>query len=442
MEALRRKPLRRPPNRPKHCRSRSRCQSLNQHKPIIDQTLVTPPVAPAAPASASGPVIAILGAISLSHGLNDTIQSLFPALYPFLKDSYALTYTQIGLITLVFQGTASLLQPAVGVYADRRPQPFSLAIGMGFSLAGLLLLSVAGSYALLLFSAALVGMGSAVFHPESSRVARMAAGGRYGFAQSFFQVGGNIGSAIGPLAAALIVIPHGQGAVAWFSLVALLAIIILSRVGFWYRSQISEKRAARRAADWAHGLSSARVRLSIAVLVTLTFSKFLYMACLGSYYTFFLIHKFGVSVQGAQVHLFVFLAAVAAGTFAGGPLGDRFGRKLVIWVSILGVLPFALMLPYASLFWTGVLTVIIGMVMASAFSTIVVFAQELMPGRVGMIAGIFFGIAFGMGGLGAAALGWLADRTSIEFVFRICSFLPAIGLLTVFLPNLKRFRTG
>jgi MFS transporter, FSR family, fosmidomycin resistance protein len=404
---------------------------LNQHKPVADEIVGGRP-------AAGGPVIAILTAISFSHLLNDTIQSLFPALYPLLKDSFALSYTQIGLITLVFQGTASLLQPAIGLYADRRPKPFSLAVGMGFTLAGLVLLSLASSFAALLAAAALVGIGSAVFHPESSRVARMAAGGRYGFAQSFFQVGGNIGSAIGPLAAAFIVLPRGQGAVAWFSLVALAAILILSRVGFWYRSQVARRSRAVQAAPKGHGLSSARVRLSLAVLVTLTFSKFLYMACLTSYFTFFLIHKFGVSVQGAQIHLFVFLAAIAAGTFFGGPLGDRFGRKLVIWFSILGVLPFTLILPYANLFWTGVLTVAIGMVMASAFATIVVFAQELMPGRVGMIAGIFFGVAFGMGGLGAAALGWLADMTSIEFVFRVCSFLPAIGLLTVFLPNLKQ----
>jgi len=407
---------------------------LNQHKPVADGIVGEKP-------AASGPVIAILMAISFSHLLNDTIQSLFPALYPLLKDSFALSYTQIGLITLVFQGTASLLQPAIGLYADRRPKPFSLAVGMGFTLAGLLLLSLAGSFAALLAAAALVGIGSAVFHPESSRVARMAAGGRYGFAQSFFQVGGNIGSAIGPLAAAFIVLPRGQGAVAWFSLVALAAILILSRVGFWYRDHLAGRSRAGPAAQKGHGLSSARVRLSLAVLVTLTFSKFLYMACLTSYFTFFLIHKFGVSVQGAQIHLFVFLAAIAAGTFFGGPLGDRFGRKLVIWFSILGVLPFTLMLPYANLFWTGVLTVAIGMVMASAFATIVVFGQELMPGRVGTVAGIFFGVAFGMGGLGAAALGWLADMTSIEFVFRVCSFLPAIGLLTVFLPNLKQRRT-
>lgn len=384
-----------------------------------------------------GAVTAILLAISFSHLLNDTIQSLFPAIYPLLKTSFQLSYTQIGLITLVFQMTASLLQPVVGFYTDRRPQPYSLAVGMGFSLAGLVLLSLASSFAELLLSAALVGLGSSVFHPESSRVARMASGGRHGLAQSVFQVGGNIGSAIGPLAAAFVVLPGGQGSIAWFSLVALLAIAVLSGVGSWYRRQTSG-RVRKPRQDEHHGLPSRRVKIALAVLIVLTFSKFFYMACLTSYYTFFLIHKFGVSVQGSQIYLFIFLAAVAAGTFFGGPVGDRFGRKLVIWVSILGVLPFTLALPYADLFWTGVLTAIIGALMASAFSTIVVFAQELMPGHVGTVAGLFFGLAFGMSGIGAAVLGQLADATSIEFVFRICSFIPIIGVLTVFLPNLQR----
>ena len=389
--------------------------------------------------SQTGTVTSILLAISFSHLLNDTIQSLFPALYPLLKDSFQLSYTQIGLITLVFQMTASLLQPAVGLYTDRNPKPFSLAVGMGFSLVGLLLLAVAPSFAFLLLAAALVGMGSAVFHPESSRVARMASGGRYGLAQSVFQVGGNIGSAIGPLLAAFIVIPLGQPSVAWFSLVALLAIVVLSNVGSWYKRHQAEKvRSGKKAIEEHHGLSSRRVTLSIAILLILTFSKFFYTASLTSYYTFFLIHKFGVSVQSSQIYLFVFLAATALGTFFGGPLGDRFGRRVVIWFSILGVLPFALALPYANLFWTGVLTVFIGMVLASAFSTIVVFAQELVPGKVGMISGIFFGMAFGMGGIGAGVLGILADATSIDFVFKVCSFLPMIGLLTAFLPNLQR----
>jgi FSR family fosmidomycin resistance protein-like MFS transporter len=399
---------------------------LNQHSTVEEKVAVT------------GTVTAILLALSFSHMLNDTIQSLLPALYPFLKDGFHLSYTQIGLITLTFQLTASLLQPVVGLYTDRRPKPYSLAVGMGFSLSGLVLLSLASSFAEILLAAALIGLGSAVFHPESSRVARMASGGRYGLAQSTFQVGGNIGSALGPLAAAFIVIPGGQGSIAWFSLIALLAIVVLSNVGRWYARQIAHHlRSGAAKAAALHGLSSRRVKLSIAVLLALVFSKYFYLACLTSYYTFFLIHKFGVSVQASQLYLFIFLAAVAAGTFFGGPIGDRFGRKLVIWVSILGMLPFTLVLPYTNLFWTGVLSVLIGMIMASAFSTIVVFAQELVPGRVGMISGIFFGVAFGMGGIGAAVLGKLADATSIDFVFRFCSFLPAIGLLTIFLPDVR-----
>jgi MFS transporter, FSR family, fosmidomycin resistance protein len=407
---------------------------LNTHASLTTEPAAAPPVV--------RPAMAVLGSISLAHCLNDTIQSLFPALYPLLEESFALSYTQIGLITLVFQGTASLLQPPIGLSADRRPKPFSLAAGMGFTAAGLLCLALAPTYALLLAAAALVGIGSAMFHPEASRVARLAAGGRFGFAQSFFQVGGNIGSAVGPLAAAFIVIPNGQGAVGWFILVALTAMAILARVGVWYRAQIISGPKGKSGAALAHGIPRGRVRLAFAVLVLLTFSKFLYMACIGSYFTFFLIDKFGVSVQAAQMHLFLFLAAVAAGTFFGGPLGDRFGRKLVIWVSILGVLPFTLLLPYADLMWTGVLSVIIGLIIACAFATIVVFAQELMPGRVGMVAGIFFGLAFGMGGVGAAALGVLADFTSIEFVFRACAFLPAIGLLTILLPDIRRPTTA
>jgi FSR family fosmidomycin resistance protein-like MFS transporter len=342
------------------------------------------------------------------------------------------------MITLTFQLTASLLQPVVGLYTDIRPKPYSLAIGMGFSLIGLVLLSVASSFPELLLSAALVGVGSSVFHPESSRVARMASGGRYGLAQSVFQVGGNVGSAIGPLLAAFIVIPGGQGSIAWFSLIALLAIAVLWSVGTWYKRHALARSKAKGGRDDSHDLPPKTVVVSMGVLLILTFSKFFYMASLTSYYTFFLIQKFGVSVQASQIYLFVFLAATAAGTFFGGPLSDRFGRKLVIWISILGVLPFSLALPYANLFWTGALTIVIGMTMASAFSTIVVFAQELVPGRVGMIAGIFFGVAFGMGGIGAAVLGLLADATSIEFVFRLCSFLPMIGLLTIFLPTLPR----
>ena len=405
---------------------------MNKHSAIDEKSA-------AATAAATGTVTTILLAISFSHMLNDTIQSLMPALYPFLKDSFRLSYTQIGLITLTFQMTASLLQPVVGVLTDRRPKPYSLAVGMGFSLAGLVLLALASTFLEILLAAALVGLGSAVFHPESSRIARMASGGRYGLAQSTFQVGGNIGSALGPLAAAFVVIPGGQGSIAWFSLVALLAILVLSGVGRWYASQIAVHLAAGRAKIASlHGLSTRRIQASIAILLILVFSKFFYLSCLTSYYTFFVIHKFGVSIQASQLHLFVFLAAVAAGTFFGGPLGDRFGRKLVIWFSILGALPFALMLPYANLFWTGVLAVVIGVIMATAFSTIVVFAQELVPGRVGLISGIFFGVAFGIGGISAAMLGWLADATSIDFVFKFCSFIPAIGLLTVFLPDLRR----
>jgi FSR family fosmidomycin resistance protein-like MFS transporter len=389
----------------------------------------------------NGTVATILIAISVSHLLNDTIQSVIPAIYPLLKDSLALTYTQVGLITLTFQMTASLLQPIVGFYTDKRPKPFSLPVGMGFTLIGLLLLSWASSFLEVLLAAALVGMGSAVFHPESSRVARMASGGRYGLAQSVFQVGGNVGSAIGPLLAAFIVLPGGQSSIAWFSLVALMAIVVLANVGAWYkRTAAAEGPRARSAGSDAHALPAPTVRLALGVLLMLTFSKFFYLACLTSYFTFFLIEKFGVSVQSAQVHLFIFLAAIAAGAMIGGPLGDRIGRKYVIWFSILGMLPFSLLLPDANLFWTGVLTVMIGMVMASAFPSIVVFAQELLPGRVGMVSGIFFGVAFGMGGIGAAALGALADFTSVEFVFRLCSFLPLIGLLTVFLPRMERRR--
>jgi FSR family fosmidomycin resistance protein-like MFS transporter len=387
----------------------------------------------------NGAVGTILIAISVSHLLNDTIQSVIPAIYPLLKDSLALTYTQVGLITLTFQMTASLLQPVVGLYTDKRPKPFSLPVGMGFTLIGLLLLSWASSFPEVLLAAALVGIGSAVFHPESSRVARMASGGRYGLAQSVFQVGGNVGSAIGPLLAAFIVLPGGQSSIAWFSLVALAAIVVLANVGAWYKRTAAAEgpRTGKRGIE-GHALPARTVRVALAVLLMLTFSKFFYLACLTSYFTFFLIEKFGVSVQSAQVHLFIFLAAIAVGALIGGPLGDRIGRKYVIWFSILGMLPFSLLLPDANLFWTGVLTVTIGMVMASAFPSIVVFAQELMPGRVGMVSGIFFGVAFGMGGIGAAALGALADLTSVDFVFRICSFLPLIGLLTVFLPKMER----
>lgn len=395
----------------------------------------------------------ILGAISFCHLLNDMMQSLLPALYPMLKSAFGLDFVQVGLITLTYQLTASLLQPVVGLVTDRRPLPYSLATGMGFTLAGLLLLATARSFGFLLLAAAMVGMGSSVFHPESSRVARMASGGRHGLAQSVFQVGGNAGSALGPLVAAFVVIPLGQGSVGWFSLVALLGIMILWRVGRWYAQYgvariaggagVGSGAGARGGAGAASGaegdggLPRRRVVLAIIVLLVLIFSKYFYLASLTSYYTFYLISKFGVSVQTSQVYLFVLLGAVAAGTVIGGPVGDRVGRKPVIWASILGVLPFSLLLPHANLLWTAVLTVIIGVILASAFSAILVYAQELMPGRVGMISGLFFGFAFGMGGIGAAVLGWLADQTSIYFVYRVCAFLPALGLLTVFLPDLE-----
>ena len=385
-------------------------------------------------------VFAILLATAFSHGLNDTMQSLLPAIYPVLKANFALTFSQIGLITLVFQATASLLQPVVGHATDRRPQPYSLPIGMGFTLAGLVLLSVANGFLLILAAAALVGIGSSIFHPEASRVARMASGGRHGLAQSVFQVGGNFGQSIGPLLAAFIVVPLGQSSIAWFSLIALLGIVILWRVSVWYKAERAaialrpKKAAVRHFPD----LSRRKVVIALVILAVLVFSKHFYIASIGSYFTFYLIDRFGVSVQTAQIHLFLFLFASAAGTFIGGPVGDRFGRKYVIWVSILGVLPFTLLLPYADLFWTTVLSVIIGLVLSSAFSAIVVFAQELVPGRVGMISGLFFGLAFGIGGIGAAVLGVLADWTSIEFVYKVCSFLPAIGLITYFLPTMRR----
>ncbi len=396
------------------------------------------------PAADAGTTFTILVALSICHMLNDLNQSLVPAIYPILKDSYHLDFGQIGLITLAFQLTASMLQPVVGMVTDRHPQPFSLPIAMGCSLIGLVLLSVASSYGMILLAAALVGVGSSVFHPESSRVARMASGGRYGFAQSLFQVGGSTGSAIGPLLAAFIVVPHGQGSIAWFSAAALLAMVLLTNVGFWYnRHPAMAARRGRRAAAAPIArspLPRSTVIAGFGILLILLFSKNVYTSSLSSYYTFYLIQKFHVSVQSAQLHLFVFLGAVAAGTFAGGPIGDRFGRKPVIWFSILGAFPFALMLPYASLFWTGILSVLIGLILASAFTAILVYAQELLPGRVGMVAGMVFGFSFGLGGLGAAALGRVADVTGIEAVYRVCSFLPLIGLLTAFLPNIEQKR--
>jgi len=363
------------------------------------------------------------------------MQSVVPAVYPILKTSYHLDFSQIGMITASLQITASLLQPLVGMYTDKHPKPYSLAIGMGFTLTGLLLLSSAPSFVAILVAVALVGVGSAVFHPESSRIARLASGGQHGLAQSLFQVGGNAGSATGPLLAAFIVLPHGQHTIAWFASAALIAMMILTQVGTWYKNHQPAKKQQKSSAHAT--LSSRTVTIAMTVLIALIFSKYIYLASLTSYYTFYLIHKFGISVQSAQIHLFLFLGAVAAGTFAGGPIGDRIGRKYVIWASILGVLPFTLALPYANLFWTAILTIIIGLVLASAFSAILVYAQELVPGRVGAISGLFFGLAFGVAGIGAAMLGRLADATSIAFVYQLCAFLPAIGLLTAFLPNLE-----
>ncbi len=398
---------------------------------------MTAPTRAAEFTGAEATAMATLVAISVSHFLNDMIQSLIPAIYPVLKDSFALDFTQIGLITLAFNITASLLQPLVGLYTDRRPLPFSLTIGMGITLSGLLVLASADVYALLVLGAAMVGLGSAVFHPESSRVARLASGGRYGFAQSLFQVGGNIGSALGPLLAALIVVPFGQGSIAWFSAIALVGMSLLFSVGRWYRRRLPlPPPPARRAVVGGVELGAREVGTALAVLAVLIFSKFLYVSSLTTFYTFYVMERFGVSVQGAQLLLFVFLVASAAGTFIGGPVGDRFGRKVVIWGSILGALPFTLMLPYANLFWTVVLTSIIGVVISSAFSAIVVMGHALLPSRIGMVSGLFFGFAFGMSGIGAAALGILADHTSIEFVFKVCAFLPALGLVTVFLPNI------
>ena len=377
----------------------------------------------------------MLAAISFCHFLNDTLQSIIPAIYPILKTSYNLDFGQIGLISLTFYLTASLLQPLVGLFTDSRPTPYSLPVGMGFTLAGLLLIAEAPTFPILLLAVALIGMGSSVFHPEASRVARMASGGQHGLAQSFFQVGGNIGSAMGPLLAAFIILPAGQRSIVWFAAVAFAGILILARIGAWYKRHPSAVRKPKSASA-----SSRKVGLTIAILIALIFSKYVYMASLTSYYTFYLIETFHVSVQGAQLYLFIFLGAAAAGTFIGGPVGDRIGRKYVIWGSILGVLPFTLALPYANLFWTAVLSVIIGLVLASAFSAILVYAQELVPGRIGVISGTFFGLAFGIAGIGAAALGQLADSTSIGYVYKLCSFLPAIGLLTAFLPDLRKAR--
>jgi FSR family fosmidomycin resistance protein-like MFS transporter len=412
---------------------------LNKSVIVSEEALaapvLVPELAPAAPVNAAGPAYIVLAGISFSHFLNDTMQSLIASVYPILKDNYALDFAQIGMITLAFQFTASLLQPVVGHFTDKKAQPFSLAIGMGFTFFGLLLLGVAHHYGIILIAAALVGLGSAVFHPESARIARLASGGRYGFAQSVFQLGGSFGTSMGPVLAALIVVPFGQPSIAWFSLIAFVAIVTLWRIGVWYKPQIAGKKAAVIEFHPDHP-DSRRVRIALAVLVALLFSKQLYVSSLSSYYIFYLIDKFGVSTQGAQLYLFIFLAANAVGAFFGGPLGDRFGRKYVIWFSILGALPFTLALPYAGLAGSAVLTVFIGLIISSATTSIIVFAQELMPHRFGMISGVFIGVAFGVGGLGAAVLGKLADHTSIGFVYHLCAFLPAIGLLAVFLPKM------
>jgi MFS transporter, FSR family, fosmidomycin resistance protein len=406
----------------------------------------------AADATVRKTVFAVLIAISFSHLLNDTMQSLIPSIYPLLKKSLHLDFSQLGIVTFCFQLTASLLQPFVGLYTDRKPQPFSLAAGMCFSGTGLALLSKAGSFPMVLVAVALVGVGSSIFHPEASRLAYLASGGRRGLAQSIFQLGGNAGAALGPLLAAQIIAPYGQSRIIWFCLIALLAMFILIRTGAWYRDNLGRRKArqsstARSAANGQTDITQAadstvsrpRVIAALLILLVLIFSKYFYMASMSSYYTFFLMDKFHVSVQTSQMMLFLFLFAVAAGTMIGGPVGDRIGRKYVIWASILGVAPFTLLMPYAAgLFWTGVLSVLIGLILSSAFSAILVYAQELVPGKVGLIAGLFFGLAFGMGGIGAAVLGRLADHTSIRHVFRLCAFLPLLGLLTTLLPDVGK----
>jgi len=392
---------------------------------------------PATTNNLSATVYPILLMISFSHLLNDTIQSLIPSIYPLVKTNFKLNFTQIGLITLTFQLAASLLQPLVGLYTDHRPKPFSLMIGMGFTMIGLLSLSQSAHFSTLLFSVALIGIGSSIFHPEASKVAFMASGGKRGLAQSIFQLGGNAGSSLGPLLAALIVVPLGQSSIGWFSLLALLAMVVLLMVGRWYKENLqSLKQRNNTISSENPHLSKGKIILSIVILLLLIFSKYFYLASMTSYLTFYMIEKFGMSVPHAQIFLFIFLFAAAAGTILGGPIGDRYGRKYVIWISILGVAPFTLLLPHANLMWTGILIVIIGVVIASAFSAILVYAQELLPGKVGMISGLFFGFAFGMGGLGSALLGVLADHKGIIYVYQVCAFLPLIGLITGFLPNI------
>jgi FSR family fosmidomycin resistance protein-like MFS transporter len=394
-----------------------------------------------APAQADKTVMPIIFAVSFCHMLNDIMQSMISAIYPMLKADFNLDFWQIGILTLAFQCTASLLQPVIGIITDKKPFPYSLPIGMGATFVGLFLLAGSHVYVMLVVAAALIGIGSAVFHPESSRVARLASGGRYGFAQATFQVGGNFGQAIGPLLAAFIIVPMGQGSVAWFSAIALLGIVILSWVARWYKAHMLAKKGRKKSLG-IHSLPRRTVMVALVVLAILTFSKNIYMAAIGSYYTFFVIERFGVTVQSSQIMLFVFLGATALGTLIGGPIGDRFGSKVVIWISILGVLPFTLAMPFANLPMTIVLSGIVGLLMASSFPAIIVMAQELVPGRVGMIAGIFFGLAFGMGGIAAAVLGIIADHRGISFVYSICAFLPALGLLTVFLPSKAQLKVA
>jgi MFS transporter, FSR family, fosmidomycin resistance protein len=382
----------------------------------------------------------LLGALSFSHLLNDMMQSLIVAIYPLLKGEFQLSFVQIGTITLTYQASASLLQPIIGIYTDKHPKPYSLSAGMCFTLVGIVTLAYAPNYASVLAASALIGAGSAIFHPESSRIARLASGGRHGLAQSIFQVGGNAGSALGPLLAAWIILPHGQSSLAWFAIAAVIAIIVLARVGGWYKRQHIDRPKAAHVSAAIAPVAPARVRWSIAVLVLLIFSKYFYVASITSYFSFYLIDKFHVSVRSAQIHLSVFLLAMALGTLFGGSLGDRIGRKRVIWVSILGIAPFTLILPYVDLLWVGILTFVIGLILSSAFSAIVVFAQELMPGNVGAVSGLFFGFAFGIGGIGAAVLGGLADQHGIEFVYRICAYLPLLGMVAAFLPDIEHRR--
>lgn len=404
-------------------------------------TMTTSPTASISPAATPALlVLPVVGAVSFVHLLNDLIQAILPAIYPMLKQDYALSFTQIGLITLIFQLTASLLQPAVGLYTDKHPKPFLLPLGMLFTLLGLVLLSVVGSFPLLLLASAMIGLGSSTFHPEASRVARMASGGRYGFAQGLFQVGGNAGSALGPLLAAIIIMPRGQGSIGWFCLFAIVGIMVLLRVSRWVVSS-NPRLQLRAAATMGNGLTTRQTRRALLVLALLVFSKYVYMTCLSNFYTFYLIETFAVSVATSQLYLFLFLAAVAVGTVLGGPIGDKIGRKPVIWVSILGAAPLALLLPYSNLAGVAILTVLIGLIMSSAFSAIIVFAQELMPAKIGMISGVFYGMMFGISGIAAALLGMLADASSISTIFKLCAWFPLLGMLAFWLPSIPRPQT-